>query len=119
MRQPEGIETGFLPLHGLAIGNAWGVLAGAQIGDQYVLGFVNGDIEVPFVAARLFSDQEKPPTVQAGEILAQHQKGSLMFFKQDGSVQHTANQGMTITAGQAVTINNGAPMSITGGGNLT
>lgn len=86
IRQPEGIETGFMPHHAHHVGNGWGVLVGPQVGDQFVLGHVNGDVEVPFIAARLFSDKDKPPVVQSGEILAQHQKGHKLFFKQDGTV---------------------------------
>lgn len=86
MRQPESIETGFLPHHALHVGNGWGVMVGAQVGDQYVLGHVNGDVEVPYIAARIFSDKDKPPVVKSGEILAQHQKGHKLFFAEDGSV---------------------------------
>lgn len=94
-RQPEGVETGFMPHHALHIGNGWGVLVGAQVGDQYVIGHVMGDVDVPFIAGRLFSDQEKPPQVQAGEILLQHEKGHKFFFAQDGSVTwlHAAANG--------------------------
>lgn len=109
-RQPEGIETGFIPLGSHAIGNGWGIVSGAQIGDQFVMGFINGDIEVPFIMSRLFSDQETPPSVNAGELVIKHQSGSTIKMAQDGSVTQVANQGLSFTGG--------VPTSFTGGGNL-
>lgn len=117
-RQPEGIETGFIPLGAHAIGNGWGIVSGAQVGDQFVMGFLGGDVEVPFIMSRLFSDQETPPSVQAGELIMQHQTGSMVKFAVDGSVTHVSNKGMTMTVGQGFTLSSGSPMSLTGGGNL-
>ncbi|RFB80024.1 hypothetical protein DYH55_00275 [Methylovirgula sp. 4M-Z18] len=119
LRQPENIETGFIPLPSHAIGAGWGIVTGPQVGDQFVMGFIGGDVEVPFIAGRLFSDQEKPPTVQSGEILMKHQSGSSIAMRADGSVAHSSAQGLTIAAGQGVTLSSGAPMSFTGGGNLS
>lgn len=96
LRQPEGVETGFLPLNAHHIGNGWGVMVGPQIGDQFVIGHVLGDVDTPFIAGRLFSDQEKPPSVQSGEMLFQHQKGHKLFFDQNGGVTiyHAAKGGV-------------------------
>jgi uncharacterized protein involved in type VI secretion and phage assembly len=126
MRKPEDVESGFIPIGTGHIGAGWGVAVGPQIGDQYVMGFVGGDITVPFIAGRLFSDKEVPPTVQSGEILVKHQSGSLLNLKPDGSIVHTSAQGMQTTAGQAmalqagqaINLTAGAPMTFTGGGNL-
>ena len=118
MRQPENIETGFIPLPSHAIGSGWGIVTGPQVGDQFVMGFVGGDVEVPFIAGRLFSDQEKPPTVQSGEILMKHQSGSSIAMRADGSVAHTSAQGWSRAAGQGGSFTSGAPMIVSGGGNL-
>jgi phage baseplate assembly protein gpV len=109
-RQPEGIETGFIPLGSHAIGNNWGIVSGAQIGDQFMMGFINGDVEVPFIMSRLFSDQETPPSVNSGELIIKHSSGSSIKLAQDGSVAHTSNTGLSFTTG--------SPTAFTGGGNL-
>lgn len=119
MRQPENIETGFIPLPSHAIGSGWGIVTGPQVGDQFVMGFVGGDVEVPFIAGRLFSDQEKPPTVQSGEILMKHQSGSSITFHANGSVTHTSAQALNISAGQGLNLSSGQPMNLSGGGNLS
>lgn len=86
MRQPEGIETGFLAVGSGMAANGYGFALGPNIGDQYVLGFLNGDPEVPFVAGRLFSDEDKPPQVQAGEALMQSQSMAKVFLDQAGNL---------------------------------
>ena len=144
MRMPESIETGFLPLNPTHVGNGWGVMNGPQVGDQYVLGFINGDVEVPFVVARLFSDKDKPPVVQSGEMLWMHQKGhylkadadgnftlyhaavgGTMKFDPAGNITHDANGKSVVvqTKGSgSVTVNNSGTggVSLSGGaGGLT
>ncbi len=126
-RQPEGIETGFIPIGTGHIGNGWGVLVGPQIGDQFVMGFVGGDPEVPFIAGRVFSDHETPPNVASGEVLLQHQSGTKVLFDKEGnftqisSKDHTTQVGQahSIKAGKSITLQSGAPMSFKGGGDLT
>jgi len=114
-RQPEGIETGFMPHHALHVGNGWGVMVGAQVGDQYVLGHVNGDVEVPFVAARIFSDKDKPPQVKAGEILFQHEKTNKVFFDQDGNLNIVGSAG----AKQVVTLAKDGSVTVGDSGGAT
>ena len=117
--QPEGWETGFVPLGTHHIGNGWGITMGAQVGDQFAVGFFGGDIEAPHIIGRVFSNQETPPMVQSGEMLLQHQSGSKHFLDKDGNITHVANKAYTLTSGKAVTINSGQPMKVTGGGDLS
>ena len=116
--QPQGYETGFIALGSNHIGNGWGIAVGPAVGDQFIVGHINGHSNVPVILGRLFSDQETPPTVQSGELVIKHASGSSIFLDKNGGATLTANQGMTMSAGQGFSVSAGAPMSFTGGGNL-
>ncbi|MGU3387291.1 phage baseplate assembly protein V [Methylobacterium sp. D53M] len=121
--QPEGQETGWMPLGSLHVGDGHGLAIGATEGDQVVLGFIEGDHSAPVVMGRIFSDDQKPPKVKSGEIgifhkskcslmfdkdgqiTLNHSTGGSLFWDKDGkvnlkakSLQHDIEQGLTITA---------------------
>lgn len=99
-RQPSGKLTGWLPLSTPAIGNGWGVAYGPQIGDQVVIDYLGGDVEAGVVTGFIYSDQDRPPGVPAGELWVMHSSGSLLKFHNDGTVELTAASDMTYTAAQ-------------------
>ena len=45
------------------------------------------------ITHRLFSDKEKPPPVQSGEILVKHQTGGSFYFDKNGKVTITGGKG--------------------------
>ena len=87
--QPEGQESGWIPIHSQHIGNGWGLVAGPQIGDQVEVTFQEGDFESGSVTSRIHSDVDQPPLVNSGEMLLQHQSGALIKFAADGSITAT------------------------------
>lgn len=95
--QPEGIETGWVPLGSSHIGNGWGMATGAKAGDQMVVGFLDGDHSAPVVVTRMFSDQQKPPQVEGGEMILQHETGSKLVIDKDGATTLQHKGGGTIT----------------------
>ncbi|OJY66453.1 phage baseplate assembly protein V [Rhizobium sp. 60-20] len=98
--QPEGVETGWMPIGTAHVGNGFGIAIGPQIGDQIVVGFHDGDPEAPYMKARLHSDQERPPVAQAGEMVFQTAAGFILKADQSGAVTLTLNgQDFTIDAG--------------------
>jgi len=72
---PEGQESGWLPIETSHIGNDYGVAIGLQpgdgkkSGDQVIVRYQEGDLESGKIVQRVHSDDEKPPTVQSGEIV--------------------------------------------------
>lgn len=72
---PEGQESGWLPIETGHIGNDYGVAIGLQpgdgkkTGDQVIVRYQEGDLESGKIVQRVHSDNEKPPTVQSGEIV--------------------------------------------------
>lgn len=70
--QPDGATTEFIPLPTIHIGNGYGVLIGPEIDDQVLVGFTDGDRSAPYIIARVHSDEQRAPKVEAGEILLMH-----------------------------------------------
>lgn len=98
--QPEGVESAWMPLGAIAVGNGFGIASGPNLGDQVVVEFSDGDYAAPKVVARLFSTLAQPPAVPAGEHWIVHQSGSLIKLHNDGSIEITATAGITYTATQ-------------------
>src|SRR6201984_3451203 len=100
MLVPHGVETGWIPIATLSTGNGFGVLVGPNVGDpqkldgdQFDIEFENGDPNTPIARNRLFSDSQKPPTVQSGEILLMHPTGHHFFFDAKGNMTWFHNAG--------------------------
>lgn len=111
MFQPENVESEWMPLGCIGIGNSWGVAVGPNIGDQVLVEFPEGDIESGIVTARIFSVAQPPLPVPSGEIWMVHQAGSSLKFLGDGEVKLS-------TAGN-LTANVAGTASITSTGNAT
>jgi uncharacterized protein involved in type VI secretion and phage assembly len=126
--QPEGQESGWIPIETGHIGAGYGIAVGLQpgdgktTGDQVVVRYQEGDFESGKIVQRVHSDNNKPPVVQSGEamIWTRYQKsdggansaqggqggtGQQIYFKNDGSL--TAQDG------------NGAVHAMDGLGNIT
>ena len=105
MVQPDGTETGWIRVGEQHIGNGWGILSGLQINDQVKLSIVKGDINNATISGRVHSDQDKPPKVEAGEMILQHTSGSMIKFGKDNSVTMNSAAAMTINSTGTLTIN--------------
>lgn len=73
--QPEGQESGWLPIETGHVGNGFGIAIGLtpgdgkKTGDQVIVRYQEGDIESGKVVQRVHSDQDKPPKVESGEMV--------------------------------------------------
>ena len=97
--QPEGYETGFLPIGSTWSGNGWGDFYGPTAGDVVEVQFQEGGKQAGFIALRHFGDQFRPLPVPSGERWTVHKSGSLLKFHNDGSVEISAHTNLTISAG--------------------
>jgi len=96
MFQPEGHETGWLPVHTMAAGDGYGHMTGLTAGDGITTGdqveviYQEGDFETGAIVARIHSEVDPAPTVQSGEQLFQTPFGQFIKLSQDGSatIQH-------------------------------
>ena len=115
---PEGQETGWMPLGSHHIGNGFGIAVGATVGDQVVVGFLEGDHSTPIVMSRLYSDQQRPPEVKSGEMVLFHEKKSALHFDEHGqiTIKHGPSGGSLLwDKDGAVHLDNGdRPVKIAG-----
>lgn len=88
---PDDVLTGWLPLASPWIGAGWGMFAAPTPGDLVLVHFSRGDIDSGIVEARLYSDQQRPLPVPAGEFWLVHQSGSFLKFTNDGGVSIKGN----------------------------
>jgi phage baseplate assembly protein gpV len=96
--QPEGQESGWLPIETGHIGNGWGIAVGltpgdggqsgdpSKAGDQVIVRYQEGDFESGKIVQRVHSEKDTPPEVQSGEMVFWHQKQAKIFFEKDGTL---------------------------------
>ena len=125
--QPEGLETGWIQLDALGVGNGWGVVVGPQIGDEVEVSFDNGDPNLGSITGRYFNDANVPPPVPSGETWIVHSSGSTLKFNNDGTVslhsgvalnynapQHNFSGG-PVTMDHTLTVTDSTGIVVTGG----
>lgn len=101
--QPEGVESGWLPVGTMAIGNGWGIHCLPNIGDQVAVHFVDGDFSSGIIGLRYFSLQDPPAPAKAGEFLLIHSSQSYLKLNADGTVAIFGN-AITLQADTSVEI---------------
>lgn len=100
--QPEGYETGFLPVTTPWVGNGWGMFAPPSVGDAVEVHFQEGGKDAAYIALRLYGNVAQPLSVPSGEFWLVHESGSFLKFKNDGSVEvNTAGDLDATVGGQA------------------
>ena len=102
MIQPEGYETGFLPIGTTWAGNGWGDFYGLTPGDVVYVHFQEGGKQAGFIGGSFYGDKFRPLPVPSGERWTVHQSGSFLKFHNGGSVElHTAGDLNATVGGQA------------------
>jgi phage baseplate assembly protein V len=114
--QPEGQETGWLPIRTAHVGNGWGMAVGLTEGDQVEVTPQEGDLETLQITGVVHSEQDVPPVAQSGEIVLKHKDGASIKFAQDGSTTLTDKSGSTFTMNGSgnVAINSTGTLNING-----
>lgn len=110
--QPHGVETGWIPMSTPFIGNNFGIVTGPTVGqpqgadgagqkkgggdttsqtlgDQFEIAFEGGDPNTPVARNRLYSDKDKPPVVESGEVAVVSKFNAGIKMNKDGSVSHS------------------------------
>jgi uncharacterized protein involved in type VI secretion and phage assembly len=118
--QPEGQESGWVPIETGHVGAGYGIAVGLQpgdgkkTGDQVVVRFQEGDFESGKIVQRVHSDDQKAPVAESGEIViwAKYQNsgggsesaqggqggtGQKIYLKKDGSLSLTDGNGASLT----------------------
>jgi phage baseplate assembly protein V len=110
MIQPEGVESVWMALGALGVGNGFGVAIGPGIGDMVLVMFPEGDFNSGVIIGRFFSTSNQAISVPSGEIWAMHTSGSFVKLVSSGDVEVSAAGNIVVTAGGDV--------DVTAGGNL-
>lgn len=116
---PELVETGWLPIKTMGVGQQFGFYIGPNIGDQVLVAHLEDDFESGIVIGGLNDDTHQPPAVPSGEIWAVHSTQSLMKFLTNGDVALTSNNDLMVTAGNDLTITAQSDINITAQDDVT
>jgi uncharacterized protein involved in type VI secretion and phage assembly len=108
MIQPEGAETGWLPVLAAAVGGGWGIQAGLEIGAQVLVAPRDGDLNSGVVLGAIWSDADRAPGAPSEELWMIHKAGALVKLTNDGQVLvqdahgtklHFTNDGTVVVEG--------------------
>lgn len=126
--QPDGDQTGWMPICTAGIGNGSGSYHGPSTGQMFAAYFMEGDIETGLIIGRVPNDDDSPISVQPGEIIDQTPWGSFVKLLMDGSVAFQDKAGakvvldgsgnitMTGKAGQTIAMDSSGNIILTPGG---
>jgi uncharacterized protein involved in type VI secretion and phage assembly len=95
--QPEGFETGFLPIASPYVGNGFGLFFGPGIGDEVDVHFQEGGRNAAYISLRFFGNRARPLSVPSGEVWLVTSSGSKAKFTNDGKVTLSDPIGSTLT----------------------
>lgn len=84
--QPEGVLTGWLPVLTQWVGSGWGLACPPSPGDQVLVIPQEGDAQHGLIVGRLFSNSNRPPQVDPGEIALSHQSGCSIRLLNSGII---------------------------------
>lgn len=98
MFQPEGIESGWLPISAEWVGNGWGLFMPPSINDMVLVESLENDFEAGIITKRLYNDNDRPLAVTGGEMWAVHKSGSFIKMTNDGktTVQDKAGSSVVL-----------------------
>lgn len=115
---PDTVESGWLPIESPFVGPGWGLQAAPTVGEQAVVVFQEGDIDAGVVTGFLFSDEDRPQSVPAGEFWLQHKSGAFFKLTNDGKAQFNDGHGASVVLNGDGTISSAGTWTHTGDVNV-
>lgn len=113
--QPEGIETGWLPLLSPWVGNGWGMFCAPSIGDMIEVQFEQGSAEAAFACMRFFNDEDRPLAAPSGEFWLVHKSGGFAKLTNDGKLLLNGQAEIDLTTPALnITVSGNANVSVGG-----
>lgn len=95
--QPEDVESNWMKLGAIGVGNGFGVVVGPNIGDEVLVEFLEGDFDSGQIVGRYFNVDAAAPAVPAGEIWAVHKSGQFLKITNDGKLTAQDAGGSVLT----------------------
>lgn len=93
---PDDVETGWIPLRALQVGDGFGIYAAPNIGDQITVEFQDGAQDAGVAGGTLFNDEDVPLPVPAGEVWLVHKLGASWKLTNDGKATFSDGNGATV-----------------------
>jgi uncharacterized protein involved in type VI secretion and phage assembly len=94
--QPEGFETGFLPIGSEMVGAGWGLYCGPSIGDEVEVNFQEDGKGAAYIGSRFYGDEAPPVAVPSGEFWLIHKSGAYIKLTNDGKLSLADAHGSTL-----------------------
>lgn len=118
--QPEGTETGWMPMASPGVGNGFGIFAPPALGDQVLVLHQEGSSGSPVAVAGIYSDADRPVVeglggCPAGEKWIVHQSGARIRFQADGTLEIRQQGGTQLVLRPDGTVDLNAPTLRVGG----
>jgi phage baseplate assembly protein V len=96
--QPEGIQTGYLPIKTEFAGNGWRDYSPPSLGQVVDVHFQQGGKEAGYIAGCFYSAKTKPLAVPSEERWIVHKTGTAIKLTNDGNVLISAAADLRIEA---------------------
>jgi hypothetical protein len=112
--QPDGDETGFLPIGSSWVGNLWGMFCPPSQGDEVDVHFQEGGKNAAYISLRFFGNKARPLPVPSGELWFIHSSGSKWKMLNDGTVIVEDSIGSAFTLNGDGTATLSADLTIVG-----
>ena len=111
--KPDDVETGWLPIGSLLVGNGWGIVAPPSLGDQVEVNFLDGNLQAGVIGARFYSAKSAPMGgSKPGEFMLVHASGSRLRFLEDGTVELESAGNLDLNVGGDLTMSVDGELSI-------
>jgi phage baseplate assembly protein V len=95
--QPEGTQTGWLPVLSQSVGAGWGIHVPLKTGEQVLVLPHEGDAENGIIVGRAFSNAMQPPGSAGSDIVLKSSGGAIINLLTNGNIMVSDASGSTIT----------------------
>ncbi len=110
----QPVQTAWVALGSMSVGNGSGHQAAPHVGDQCLCGMVEKETGDAIVPACIYDDQNATPFpgMQQGEWGYRNDSGSVLYFRATGEVDVTAAAKLSITVGNVTVVIDGTNVDI-------
>lgn len=115
---PDDVETGWIPLQAVQVGNGFGIYAPPNLDDQIKVEFQDGAQDAGIAGGTLFNDIDVPLAVPAGEVWIVHKSGALWKLTNDGKATFSDGHGAMVVLNGDGTISSTGTWTHTGNFNV-
>lgn len=105
--QPEGTQTGWLPVLSQSVGAGWGLHVPFKTGEQVLILPQEGNADHGIIVGRVFDDNHRPPASAGSDIVLKSSAGAIITLSSTGHIK------MIDAAGSSYELTNDGNMTVT------